>query len=212
MCASKSHRHVEATRVALVVLRGRGLAKRRHGGAAGRFRAGPIQPLTTKSQPRVAARPSTSGEDETVRENGSYDGGTGVGRPTFDSGSRPAFHVKPPGRRPSRAVAVCVGPSSVERSGSFTGRPDYPSRRPDEQQSARPSVRTPRAAADAGHPVQEPTSAMPVYEGSGGPNTIVSASGHRGRHPRWTASVGPGIERILRCQEARRAADPQPER
>jgi chromosome partitioning protein len=39
----------------------------------------------------------------------------------------------------------------------------------------------PRAMADArGHSVSEPTSAMPVYEGSGGPNTIVSAAGHRG--------------------------------
>jgi chromosome partitioning protein len=38
----------------------------------------------------------------------------------------------------------------------------------------------PRAMADAGgNPVYEPTSAMPVYEASGGPNTIVSAAGHR---------------------------------
>jgi chromosome partitioning protein len=29
-------------------------------------------------------------------------------------------------------------------------------------------------------PISEPTTAMPVYEGSGGPNTIVSAAGHRG--------------------------------
>jgi chromosome partitioning protein len=32
-----------------------------------------------------------------------------------------------------------------------------------------------------GNPVSEPTSAMPVYEASGGPNTIVSAAGHRGK-------------------------------
>ncbi len=29
------------------------------------------------------------------------------------------------------------------------------------------------------NPVSEPTSAMPVYKASGGPNTIVSAAGHR---------------------------------
>lgn len=37
------------------------------------------------------------------------------------------------------------------------------------------------AGADGGHPVQEPTTAMPMYEASGGPNTIVSAAGHRGK-------------------------------
>jgi len=33
------------------------------------------------------------------------------------------------------------------------------------------------------NPVSEPTSAMPVYEASGGPNTIISAAGHRGDRP-----------------------------
>ena len=40
------------------------------------------------------------------------------------------------------------------------------------------TVPQPRAMADGA--VSEPTSAMPVYEASGGPNTIVSAAGHRG--------------------------------
>jgi chromosome partitioning protein len=39
-------------------------------------------------------------------------------------------------------------------------------------------VPAPRAMAD-GHGVSEPTSAVPVYEASGGPNNIVSAAGHR---------------------------------
>ncbi len=37
----------------------------------------------------------------------------------------------------------------------------------------------PRGMA-GGNPVYEPTGAMPLYEASGGPNTIVSAAGHRG--------------------------------
>ncbi|HLT12438.1 MAG TPA: ParA family protein [Micromonosporaceae bacterium] len=40
----------------------------------------------------------------------------------------------------------------------------------------------PRAMAEQ-NPVSEPTSAMPVYEASGGPNTIISAAGHRGDRP-----------------------------
>ena len=44
-----------------------------------------------------------------------------------------------------------------------------------------PTVPQPRAMADGGNPVSEPTSAMPIYEASGGPNTIVSAAGHRGK-------------------------------
>jgi chromosome partitioning protein len=47
------------------------------------------------------------------------------------------------------------------------------------------SVASPGPSAMAGspgsHPAIEPTSAMPVYDASGGPNTIVSAAGHRGR-------------------------------
>jgi chromosome partitioning protein len=39
----------------------------------------------------------------------------------------------------------------------------------------------PKAMADRTGPVSEPTTAMPMYEGSGGPNTIVSAAGHRGK-------------------------------
>jgi len=43
------------------------------------------------------------------------------------------------------------------------------------------NVPSPRAMAGRDDdPVQEPTTAMPVYEASGGPNTIVSAAGHRG--------------------------------
>jgi chromosome partitioning protein len=37
------------------------------------------------------------------------------------------------------------------------------------------------ATTDGGNPISQPTSAMPVYEASGGPNTIVSAAGKRGR-------------------------------
>jgi chromosome partitioning protein len=39
----------------------------------------------------------------------------------------------------------------------------------------------PRAMAADGDAVSQPTSAMPVYEASGGPNLIVSAAGHRTR-------------------------------
>ena len=68
------------------------------------------------------------------------------------------------------------------------------------------SVRLPTAMAER-NPVQEPTTAMPVYEGSGGPNTIVSAAGHRGSKTTEIDSVRDSREPEdpPLAQEARRA-------
>ena len=57
------------------------------------------------------------------------------------------------------------------------------------------------------NPVQEPTTAMPMYEGSGGPNTIVSAAGHRGARTTEIDSVRDSREPEdpPLAQEARRA-------
>src|SRR5690606_16697693 len=51
----------------------------------------------------------------------------------------------------------------------------------------------PRAMAEQ-NSVSEPTSAMPVYEASGGPNTIISAAGHRGDRP-------PDIDSVRQSRE-----------
>jgi len=68
------------------------------------------------------------------------------------------------------------------------------------------SVPGPRAMADD-HAAQEPTTAMPVYEGSGGPNTIVSAAGHRAGRTTEIDSVRDSREPEdpPLAQEARRA-------
>jgi len=109
-----------------------------------------------------------------VHENGSYVGptqsqsslgmgSTGVSRETHD----PRTIVGGVG------VGDVGGGSWVTRFG-FTVAP----------QPGGPAVGGPRAMANDppdAHPVSQPTSAMPVYEGSGGPNTIVSAAGHRGK-------------------------------
>jgi chromosome partitioning protein len=57
------------------------------------------------------------------------------------------------------------------------------------------------------HPVQEPTTAMPVFEGSGGRNTIVSAAGHRATRTTEIDSVRDSREPEdpPLAQEARRA-------
>ena len=64
----------------------------------------------------------------------------------------------------------------------------------------------PRAMAKD-NPVQEPTTSMPMYEGSGGPNTIVSAAGHRGARTTEIDSVRDSREPEdpPLAQEARRA-------
>ena len=103
---------------------------------------------------RVAVhKPSRPDEDETVRENGS-NFGTGVSRETYEP-----------------QTFLGGGGGAFVRSADPFGFA-IPA-------TSGVSVVGPLAMAGA-HPASEPTSAMPVYEGSGGPNTIVSAAGHRG--------------------------------
>ena len=117
-----------------------------------------------------------------MRENGSFGGARppvfgrvrgGVSRETYEPQT---FSGSGGLREVTRAGAIRFGFAIAATAAS----------RLDARDRAGPG---PRAMADA-HPVSEPTSAMPVYEGSGGPNTIVSAAGHRGaRPPRWTVSA-----------------------
>jgi chromosome partitioning protein len=99
-------------------------------------------------------------EDETV--NGSYDGKV--------AGSSPLGIVTAGGVSRETAAGTVGGGGGFGGAGGslpfgFT---------------ARGTDLTPRAMATGSGPISEPTTAMPVYEGSGGPNTIVSAAGHRG--------------------------------
>ncbi len=117
-----------------------------------------------------------------MRDNGSYDGGTS-GRSTFDSGFAGGVsrETAEPTTYSSQGVRHSI---RIEREAfGFRVATSGQASRPIDQVGvpAGQGVLLPRAVADAGHPVQEPTSAMPVYEGSGGPNTIVSAAGHRGK-------------------------------
>ena len=132
-----------------------------------------------------------------MRENGSYDGGA-LGRPFFGSG----FAVGV-----SRETAE---PQTFSGSGGLYETPGPALRygfniaatpRRLEPGQASPG---PRAMADA-RPVSEPTSAMPVYEGSGGPNTIVSAAGHRGKAEMDSVRQSREPEDPPLAQEARRA-------
>jgi chromosome partitioning protein len=130
------------------------------------------------------AQPSTPDEDETVREN--FDGGAAFGPITAGGGvSRetygPLTHIGGGG-----VFGAGQGTFGFTLAGSPPTLPDLPLLPP--RVPAWLDVPMPRGAADGrgpramaadGHGVSEPTSAMPVYEGSGGPNTIVSAAGHR---------------------------------
>ncbi len=112
-----------------------------------------------------------------------------------------AFHVKPliHKRFPARERPAQL--RSFGQSGTrfgFTVAPDSP-RHPG--RSTTPPVPPPTMMADsrsAGSPVQEPTATMPAYEGSGGPNTIISAAGKRTP----PAEVEPGV------RDAREPVDP----
>ena len=102
-------------------------------------------------------------------ENGSFSGGTGARRPTF--GPVVAGSVS---RETTHPLTLSGGGSSYETTGGGIAPFGF------RTQPAAPHG--PRAMADSGgNAAVEPTTAMPVYEGSGGPNTIVSAAGHRAR-------------------------------
>jgi chromosome partitioning protein len=121
------------------------------------------------------AQPSTPDEDETVRENfGTASVGGGVSRETHQLttvvGGSGVFETAGAGRLAGFGFTLTAEPVAPAAAPLVT-----PASNADHDTV---SVPGPRAAADA-HPASEPTSAMPVYEGSGGPNTIVSAAGHR---------------------------------
>jgi chromosome partitioning protein len=143
-----------------------------------------------------------------LHKNGPYDGSLeltqsslgigyagGVSRETSDAqsivGGGGSFDVA--GYRPGFGFAA--GTTETATSGN-AGAPDGADHREASQElpsqgpagtahlneaEQRNIIPGPRAMADspAGNPVQEPTRAMPAYDGSGGPNTIVSAAGHR---------------------------------
>ncbi len=134
-----------------------------------------------------------------MRENSSYHGGSGVDRPTFDSRfvagvSRETADPSGNGGLYETPVGHSTFGFGAATSGSSFHSGDH-------------RVLMPRAAADARRPTSEPTSAMPVYEGSGGPNTIVSAAGHRGGKAAEMDSVRQSREPEdpPLAQEARRA-------
>lgn len=122
------------------------------------------------------ARPSTPDEDEKVHKNGSFGGdpdGVGyagdVSRETYGPRTVVDGGMGGFGRSGFGFVAGPVGipTDRILRKGVDRGL----------------MVGGHRAMAGqrGGNPVQEPTTAMPVYEASGGPNTIVSAAGHRSK-------------------------------
>src|SRR5688572_16973952 len=113
---------------------------------------------------------STSDEDETVRENGSFDGGAGLGRPSVSPGVAAGVSRETP---ESRTFSGSGGLYDT-----YGESPRFGFALPGI--SGADAVRGPQAMAGAGQG-SDPTAAMPVYEASGGPNTIVSAAGRRGR-------------------------------
>jgi chromosome partitioning protein len=117
-----------------------------------------------------------------VRENGSYDGGTGIGRPTFNSGFVVGVSRETAGPQTFSGNGGLYETDVDRGAFGFRSAPSGLTLRPGDPTSNTPAgPRAPMPRAAAGHPAQEPTSAMPVFEGSGGPNTIVSAAGHRGK-------------------------------
>lgn len=133
------------------------------------------------------AQPSTSDEDETVRNYGSFDGSAGLGSP----GQPHVGHVSR--ETPDILTATGTGGSSGKTSGIrtgfgfMTGNGDVPvpaSTAVGGDPDAITAIPGPRAVAgSANNPIHEPTRAMPAFEGSGGRNAIVSAAGHRGKGP-----------------------------
>jgi chromosome partitioning protein len=113
------------------------------------------------------AQPSTADEDETVHKDGTFgvDYAVGVSRETYE---------------PRTLVG---GGGLLERADFGFSLPTFGVQLPVDQPApiltpgGTPTVPGPRAMAGAADPT-DPSGA--VYEASGGPNTIVSAAGHRG--------------------------------
>jgi chromosome partitioning protein len=165
------------------------------------------------------AQPSTSDEDETVHSYGPYGGDPTVGHAGFGMG-----YVDGVSRETSDTHTLIGGGVVIDAAGS--GRPAFgfalpagagstarPAGTPGAISGRMPALPggalpgpNPRAMAQ-GNPAQEPTTAMPVYEGSGGANTIVSAAGHRGGKTTEIDSVRDSREPEdpPLAQEARRA-------
>jgi chromosome partitioning protein len=124
----------------------------------------------------------------TVHENGTYNGGAGSGRPTF--GPVVAGGVS----RETRELRS-PGGGLYETSGDGVTFGFAPT-----------AVPGPRAMAGThGGATGEPTRAMPAYEASGGPNTIVSAAGNRGRAEMDGVRKSRVTEDPPLAQEAKRA-------
>jgi chromosome partitioning protein len=125
----------------------------------------------------------------TVHENGSYNGGAGTGRPTF--GPVVAGGVS----RETRELRSSGGGGLYETSGGGFTYGFAPSVVPGPQ----------AMAGTRGGAAGEPTRAMPAYEASGGPNTIVSAAGNRGRSDMDGVRQSRAAEDPPLAQEAKRA-------
>ena len=142
-----------------------------------------IPPDPSSGRPESGgAQPSTSDEDETLHKNGPYDGSQELSQSSLGIG-----HAGGVSRETSDAQSIVGGGRSDDATGPRSGfgftagtAKPAPSRSAADPTGAS-HIPGPRAMADtpAGNPVQEPTRAMPAYDGSGGANTIVSAAGHR---------------------------------
>jgi chromosome partitioning protein len=156
-----------------------------------------------QEKPPDGAPPSTSDEDETV--NGSFDvprlsqsnldSPGGVSRETYaptvsgaavgDTGYGFTAPVKGPdpsglASAPAAGVPVDVGSGGVISAGGAEV-PKLAGRGSVRRTPGRAAVPGPQAMAADADAVSQPTSALPTYEASGGPNLIVSAAGHRTR-------------------------------
>jgi len=147
----------------------------------------PLSPSADRGEEADGARPSTSDEDSTV--NGSFES-PWVSQPNLDSVSRETYAPTMAGAGGAGGPGSGMGGPDVNGPGidsagsgsgfGFTPLPEAaPSLSPAPASGLAPPA--PRAMADGPEAVSQPTSAMPVYEASGGPNLIVSAAGHRTR-------------------------------
>jgi chromosome partitioning protein len=129
-----------------------------------------------------------------VHENGSYSGGTGSGRPTYGP------VVLGVSRETPEPLTISGSGGLYQAHGASTDSFRFG--------FAPTDVPGPRAMADSGGAAaSEPTTAMPVYQASGGPNIIISAAGNRGRSPSDMDGIRQSrdVEDPPLAQEAKRA-------
>ncbi len=128
-----------------------------------------------------------------MRENGTFNGGGAqVDRPSFDPGvaGRVSRETLGPRTLSGSSGQYETSPGTDWGGFGFTPVPVTPA---------------PRAMADGGS-MAGPTRPMPTFEGSGGPNTIVSAAGNRGRSSEMDGvRKSRDVEDPPLAQEAKRA-------